>query len=253
VPLNLQYFSGGPHERVLGALLKAGHSVEKVFVNDVERWPKVRATAELARSNGIPVQVIEKRVDLDRIVPEISGKNCLSAGFNFLFPKTVLDATGVFLNVHGSLLPKYAGARTLGWVIENGEMESGVTVHVIDEGVDTGPIIYQKTFALSPFETTRSLALKTALIEPAVVLEALEKFERAGLSEARKQTHLERILPNRTPEHSRLDPSEPLAALINKIRAADPDHYPAYFELNGEKVCIRIWRPGKPKGEADLV
>jgi methionyl-tRNA formyltransferase len=253
VPLSLQYFSGGSHERVLAALLKARHSVEKVFVNDIERWPKVRATIELARSYGIPVQVIEKKTDLDRIVPEISGKNCLSAGFNFLFPKTLLDAAGVFLNVHGSLLPKYAGARTLGWVIENGETESGVTVHVIDEGVDTGPIIHQRTFSLSPFETTRSLAQKAALIEPVVVLEALEKFASVGLSEARMQTHLEKVLPNRTPEHSRLDPSEPLAALINKIRAADPDHYPAHFELNGEKVCIRIWRPTKPPNEADLV
>jgi methionyl-tRNA formyltransferase len=253
VPLKLQYFSGGPHERVLSALLKAGHSLEKVFVNDVERWPKVGATVEFARAHGIPVEVIGKRADLDRIVPEITGKNCLSAGFNFLFPKTVLDASAVFLNVHGSLLPKYAGARTLGWVIENGEAESGVTVHVIDEGVDTGPIIHQRAFALSPFETTRSLALKLALIEPAVVLEALEKYERVGLSDACAQESVEAILPNRIPEHSRLNPAEPLAALINKIRAADPDHYPAYFELNGEKVCIRIWRPGKPENEADLV
>jgi methionyl-tRNA formyltransferase len=187
------------------------------------------------------------------IIPEIAGKSCLSAGFSFLLPKEVLSAANVFLNVHGSLLPKYAGARTLGWVIEKGETESGITVHAIDEGVDTGPILHQKSFALSPFETTRSLAAKIAMFEPDVVIEALEKYEKNGLRDARAQEYVETLLPNRTPRHSRIDPAEPLAALFDKIRAADPDHYPAYFELNGQKVCIRMWRPDKSADEADLV
>ena len=59
------------------------------------------------------------------------------------------------LNVHGTLLPYYAGARTINWIIENGENFSGVTVHKIDKGMDTGPILLQERFAISPFDTEK--------------------------------------------------------------------------------------------------
>jgi methionyl-tRNA formyltransferase len=251
--LRLHYFSGGPRERVLSALLQAGHVVEKVFVNDASRWPKIGPTIELAKGHGIAVEVVERKLDLDRIIPEVADKTCLSVGFNYIFPSRLIASARVVLNVHGSLLPKYAGARTLGWVIENGEMESGVTVHQVDEGIDTGPILLQKAFALSPFETTRSLARKTALFEPSVVLEALLKYESEGLARALPQGRCESLWPNRTPEHSRLDPQQPLIALVDKIRAADPDDYPAYFEINGERVCLRMWRRDKSADEADLI
>jgi hypothetical protein len=60
-------------------------------------------------------------------------------------------------------------------------------------------------------------------------------------------------LPNRVPEHSRLDANLSLDALFNHIRAADPDDYPAYFFVDGEKVCVRLWRPERPPNEEDLI
>ena len=57
--------------------------------------------------------------------------------------------------------------------------------------------------------------------------------------------------PNR-PNTFGTDPQQPLIELYDKIRASDPENYPAYFETNGEKVCVKIWRPDKPPEEADL-
>ncbi|MBF9231982.1 methionyl-tRNA formyltransferase [Microvirga alba] len=254
MPLNLVYFSGGPRERVLQSILNAGHHVERVFVNNPTRWPKVQATIDLATEKKIPVHVVANKADLKTLIPIVEGKICFSAGFSYLFGVDFLSAVKVCINVHGSLLPKYPGARTLSWAIEYGESESGVTVHVVDQGMDTGPIILQRSFPLSQFETTRSLARKTADFESSVVVDALRKFEYEGIGSASAQASSEAVdLPNRIPSHSEIDPTQSLLELFNKIRAADPVNYPAYFYLNGEKVCIKLWRPDKPSDESDLI
>jgi methionyl-tRNA formyltransferase len=252
--LDLFYFSGGPRERVLRAILDAGHRVKHVFVNDPDRWPKVRSTIEMAEATGLAVTVVKAKSDLAGISEQVAGGICFSAGFSYLFPKAFLDRVKNCINVHGSLLPKYGGARTLSWCLEDGESVSGVTVHFVDEGMDTGPIILQRSFPLSPFETTRSLARKTGDFETEVVVDALKIYELTGcrdLDGSRPQQLA--VRPNRTPEHSLLDARRPLIELFNKIRAADPDKYPAHFYVDGQKVCIRVWRPDKPDDEADLV
>jgi len=251
--LDLVYFSGGPRERVLDAIVAAGHRVHHVFVNDPVKWPKVAPTIELAKRLGVPLTVLAAKRDVESVIETCRGRLCFSAGFGYLFSEKFLSAVSTCLNVHGSLLPKYAGARTLSWAIEYGERESGVTVHRVDEGMDTGPILLQTSFPLSPFETTRSLARKTGDLEPFVVVEALALWENEGAAALRKQGTSPAPLPNRTPSHSQIDPELPLADLFNAIRASDPDHYPAHFFMNGQKICVRMWRPGKSRDEADLI
>ncbi|HEV2547561.1 MAG TPA: formyltransferase family protein [Stellaceae bacterium] len=251
--MRLFYFTSGPRERVFDAVLDAGHEVAALYVTDPARWPKVAPTVQRAEARRIPVRIVGRR-DLEGPVGELRGAVCLSVGFGLIFPARFLSAVGACLNVHGTLLPKYAGARTLNWVIACGERESGVTVHLVDEGVDTGPVLLQRMFPLSPYETGRSLARKTLEFEPPVVVEALSLFARNGVVVARAQdtTEVTRF-PDRRPEHSELDPRQPLAMLYDQIRAADAERYPAYFYVNGEKVCVRLWRPDKSDDEHDLV
>lgn len=250
--MDLNYFSSGPRDRVLRALLDAGHRVRGVFVTDPDVRPGVRPTMELALGRGLPVRVIRK-VDLESLAVDLAGQACLSVGFAFLFPEIFIRAMHVCLNVHGTLLPNYAGLRTLNWILENGDPTSGVTVHQIDTDVDTGPILLQRSFPVSVFDSGRSLYRKTLEFEPAVVVEALARYE-SGIYEFRPQ-ELAGVMryPDRLPEHSVLDPSRPLRELYNKIRAADPDRYPAHFYLDGEKVCVKVWRPEKPPREEDMI
>lgn len=252
--LEITYFSGGPRLQVLDAILAAGHRVTEVFVNDPARWPKVQPTIDRARNLGLPINVVHRKGELTGLSDRLRGRVCFSAGFGYLFPLPFIEAVGICLNVHGSLLPKYPGARTLSWAIENGETESGVTVHKIDDGMDTGPILLQRSFPLSRFETTKSLARKTAEIEPQTVVEALAKYEQMGELAFSQQPDCGSVaLPNRVPAHSELDPTKPLLELVNKVRAANPDLYPAHFYLDGQKVCVHMWRPDKPEEESDLI
>src|SRR5262245_15951436 len=193
--LDLVYFSGGPKERVLRAILDAGHRVTHVYVNNPGRWPKVASTIELAKSKGLPITIVAKKADLQAIGEQVADKLVFSAGFAYLFPANFLDRVKDCINVHGSLLPKYPGARTLSWAIEDGETSSGVTVHVVDEGIDTGPIVLQESFPLSPFETTASLARKTGEFEPQVVVRALERFEKLGRAALSAQPARRPLIP----------------------------------------------------------
>lgn len=249
--MKLHFFSSGPRERVLTALLAAGHEIASVTVTDPAHWPKVAAVVAVAESHGLPVRIV-KRADLPALGRELAGEVVLSAGFAYILPPEFLSGPALCLNVHGTLLPKYRGNRTLNWAIEHGDTESGVTVHRIDAGVDTGPILLQRHFPLSPFETGRSLYRKTLEFEPQVVVEAMALLEN-GSAQFTAQAGEAEQLPDRIPDHSRLDPTLPLIELIDQIRAADPDAYPAHFFLAGEKVCIRLYRPGKSDDDFDLI
>ncbi|MBR1244200.1 hypothetical protein JQ620_29330 [Bradyrhizobium sp. AUGA SZCCT0274] len=247
------YFSSGPRAAVLKQLLSEDVEISGVYVTDPEYWPKVASTVDLANEMGLPVHIL-RRADLSTPIAALRGACCLSVGFGYILPKVFLQHVRVCLNVHGTLLPKYPGARSLNWVIANGEQESGVTVHIVDEGVDTGPIVLQRAFELSPFETSASIARKTLAFEPGVVIEALRRYERDGPLGATPQPAGQAArAPDRVPAHSQIDPEKSLSSLFNEIRAADPDRFPAHFYVDGQKVCVRVWRPEKPADESDLV
>jgi methionyl-tRNA formyltransferase len=247
------YLSSGPRAAVLKRLLSEGFDIAGVYVTDPERWPKVSSTVSLAKEVGLPVRVLS-RADLSVPPEELRDAHCLSVGFGFILPKVFLQHVRICLNVHGTLLPKYPGGRSLNWLLVNGEQESGVTVHIVDEGVDTGPIVLQRAFRLSQFETSASLFRKTLAFEPDVVVDALRRYEQEGPSCAIPQSpHEATWLPDRVPAHSQIDPGRPLSSLFNEIRAADPDRFPAHFYVDGQKVCVRLWRPDKPADECDLI
>jgi methionyl-tRNA formyltransferase len=82
------------------------------------------------------------------------------------------------INVHGALLPKYRGRLPSFWVLLNAEKETGVTVHFMNEHLDDGPIILQRTVPITPHETQHSLLLKTKKAGAELLLEALEALER---------------------------------------------------------------------------
>lgn len=250
--MKLYYFSSGPRERVLRAIIEAGHTVLGVFVTDPNAWPKVQPTVDIAKRHDIPLRIVTRETLVE--VADLVGRQvCLSVGFAYLFPEQFIQSTKICLNVHGTLLPKYRGARTLNWVIENGDLESGVTVHQIDTGVDSGPILLQRSFPVSIFDTGRSLYRKTLEFEPPVVLEALALYELGKAVFSPQDDAAVVRYPDRLPEHSEIDPALPLQSLYNKIRAADPERFPAYFCVGGEKVCIKMWRQSKASQEADLV
>jgi methionyl-tRNA formyltransferase len=82
------------------------------------------------------------------------------------------------INVHGGPLPKYRGRLPSFWALLNGERETGVTVHFMNEELDDGPIILQRRVSIVPGETQHSLILKTKRVGTELLLEALDRLEK---------------------------------------------------------------------------
>lgn len=96
------------------------------------------------------------------------------AAFGQILPQAVLDQPRYgTLNIHASLLSKYRGPDPIAETILQGDTETGVTIMQLDAGVDTGPILLQRTTAIASYETTGSLTLKLATLGAQALLEAL--------------------------------------------------------------------------------
>lgn len=98
------------------------------------------------------------------------------------------------MNVHPSLLPKYAGGMDKGvhkTILEAGEKETGMTIHFVDEGEDTGPIILQKKCNIEPDETVDSLKEKVQKLEGEGLVEAIELFRDNKLKVEGKKVSIE--------------------------------------------------------------
>lgn len=108
------------------------------------------------------------------------------AGFLWLVPAKIITAyKGRIVNIHPALLPAYGGKGMYGKkvhkaVIDNGESQSGITIHMVNEIYDDGDIIFQARCNIDPDENPESLAQKIHLLEyehfPAVVKELIEKL-----------------------------------------------------------------------------
>lgn len=100
------------------------------------------------------------------------------ASFNKKLPKELLQLTkDGFINLHPSKLPHYRGANPYSHVIINGEEESAITLHFMDENFDTGDIISQYCFSLDLNETMGTLFYRTNLMCASMLYEALDYYE----------------------------------------------------------------------------
>src|SRR3989344_2719839 len=100
-----------------------------------------------------------KNLPLEAIIEE-NMKNCdifISVFYNKLVPKEFIEARKKCLNFHGGILPEYRGSGTINWAIINGEKETGITLHEIDEKIDHGPIIDIQKIPINENDTAQSL------------------------------------------------------------------------------------------------
>ena len=74
----------------------------------------------------------------------------ISAQYGRILPLEFVQRHGRVLNIHFSPLPKYRGMRPINWALKNNELEHGVTIHEVDGGIDTGPIVAQSKFSIYP-------------------------------------------------------------------------------------------------------
>ena len=160
------------------------------------------------------------------------------AAFGQILPQAVLDLPRYgTLNIHASLLPRYRGSSPISEAILQGENEAGVTIMLLDAGVDTGPMLLRRAIPLTGEETTASLTPRLADLGAATLLEALPLWIQGQLipqpQDASQASHTHMLKK----EDGRIDWSRPAEELERAVRAYTP--WPdAYTTWNGKQLKI---------------
>jgi methionyl-tRNA formyltransferase len=162
-----------------------------------------------------------------------------------IIPPRLLDIPRLgWVNLHGSLLPKYRGAAPINWAIINGETRTGVTTMQVEAGLDTGPVLLKREVEIEPDETAPELAERLAEIGAALLADTLHGLERGGLKPQPQDSSQATFAQLLKKEDGRIDWSVPAQAIYNRIRGLQP--WPGAFTTFRGKMC-HIW--GRPASE----
>ena len=155
-------------------------------ISDVADAPGLnRAVERGLPAFPIPRASLARREHEDRILRILEAARvdliCLAGYMRVLSPGFVARWPGRILNIHPSLLPRYPGLDVQRRALEAGEPESGCTVHFVDEGTDTGPIVLQRRVPVLPGDTVQTLSDRILAEEHRAYPEAIAKV-LAGLT-----------------------------------------------------------------------
>jgi methionyl-tRNA formyltransferase len=239
--------SGGFALPSLQALLDSSHQVLALITQPDKpagrghelRMPK---TKSLALARGVPVHQ-PPRVRAGGAVELVGGiapDLIVVVAYGQIIPASILQIPprGI-VNVHGSLLPRYRGAAPVQWAIVRGETETGVTTMLMDEGLDTGPILLQKEIAIAEEDTGGTLEAKLAVLGAELLLETLSRWERRDLDPTPQDDAKATLAPRIKKEEALIDWSRPAREIHCRVRAFVP--WPvAFVALDGD--ALRVWR-----------
>ncbi len=164
-----------------------------------------------------------------------------------MLPKVVwqMPELGTF-NLHASLLPEYRGAAPIHWSIINGETKTGVTTFFIDDKIDTGEIILQEEVAVQETETVGSLHDKLMHIGASLVSKTVDYIAKGNVVTTKQPDLEEKSAPKLNPKNTKIDWTDSLDNVYNKIRGLNP--FPAAWTLiynNDEEISAKIYDVSK--------
>jgi methionyl-tRNA formyltransferase len=151
-----------------------------------------------------------------------------------------------WINLHGSLLPKYRGPAPINWAIVNGETPTGITTMQVDAGLDTGPTLLTHEVEIAPDETAPQLYARLAEAGAPLMLETLRRLERGEITPQTQQSSQATLAPLLKKEDGRIDWNLVAPKIYNRIRGLDP--WPGAFTTFRGKTW-HVW--GKPVENAE--
>jgi methionyl-tRNA formyltransferase len=154
-----------------------------------------------------------------------------------------------WLNVHGSLLPKYRGAAPIHWAIANGETVTGLTTMQINAGMDTGPTLLRREVTIGPEETSPELAARLSTIGADLIVETLLQFDRGEIAPAPQDENGVSYAPILKKEVGRIDWQKPAQQIYNRMRGFAP--WPGSYSTFRGQTC-HLWGRPDTIGAAEL-
>lgn len=221
-------------EACLNALLEAGLAPALVAA-PADESGELRA---LASRCGAEFLLSEEVPPLAAKLAELRPDLALVASFPRLFPAEMLrlPRLGV-LNVHTAALPRWRGTHPVNWALIHGDREVGVTVHFMDEGMDSGDIVAQERVTVGIEDDVNTLVEKLTAKGAELLVEAARGV-LAGRARRRPQRHeLATFAPRRRPADSRLDWSRASREILDFCRALYAPYPNAFSFVEGNGAC----------------
>ncbi|TSC84860.1 MAG: Methionyl-tRNA formyltransferase [Parcubacteria group bacterium Gr01-1014_13] len=231
-------------------------SIEMVFTQPDRKTGRKQIIEEspvkkLAKKYNIKIEQPEtlKNSEIDLSGFELG----IVAQYGLIIPKKIIDSFPKgMINVHGSLLPKYRGASPIQAALINGEKETGVTIMVMDEKMDHGPILSQKSILVDPNDTYTTLASKMAVEGQILLLNTLPDWLNDTLKaqpQDESQATFTKLLAK---EDGLVDFHKTNDEIYNQYRGLSP--WPGVWCMRNDKrlKLLKISKSGKtlPVGEA---
>ncbi len=255
-------FMGTPDFSVpcLNSLIDAGHEILAVFTQpDKPRGRKQELTPPevkvCALQHGLTVYQPKTLRDGEamKIIADLAPDCIVVVAYGKILPKEILDYPKYgCINIHASLLPKYRGSAPIQWSVINGEKETGVTIMQMDEGIDTGDMLYQKAIPIMIDDTAESMFEKLSALGGEMIVDALRKLEKGELKAIKQDDALSSHAPMLDKKISEIDWDQPAEKVHDLVRGLYS--WPiAQTSLHGKKLKIYRTSLGKGRGESGAV
>lgn len=178
--MRIGYFADGPWAHRAFEAIIADTSIEIAFV--MVRYDKRdKVLMQLAKQREIPVE-LSPNINAKEFVEKARQYHVdlfVSMSFDQIFRKEMINLPPLgTINCHAGKLPFYRGRNVLNWVLINDEREFGITVHYMDEGIDTGDIILQETYAITDRDDYQTLLERAYSGCADVLYKALKMIQR---------------------------------------------------------------------------
>ena len=214
----------------LAALVAAGHRLACVYCQPPRRsgrGQKLRPSPvqRFAEGRGIEVRTPAslKPAAAARELAALGLDAVVVAAYGLILPPPILRAPRLgCLNVHASLLPRWRGAAPIQHAILAGDAATGISIMMMDEGLDTGPVLMRESLPIAADATAGTLHDALAEIGARVVVAALDGLAAGGLAATPQAGEGMTQAPKLGPEAGRLDWSRPAAELERRVRAFAP-------------------------------
>jgi methionyl-tRNA formyltransferase len=209
---------------------------------------------ETAAALGIPVHYIEKirNPESVELIRSISPDVIFVFGFSQLISKEILDIPRLgSVGTHPALLPKNRGRHPLIWALVEGLSQSGLTFFYLDEGADSGDILWQEPFEIGLEDDASTLYAKIRNLASKGISEFLPQLMNNTPPRIRQDSSQATYWPKRTARDGEIRWEQPSMTTYNLIRALTRPYPGSHTFLGGQKIII--WKASPPTAKSDNV
>nr|MBC7244838.1 methionyl-tRNA formyltransferase [Chloroflexota bacterium] len=195
--------------------------------------PPVKALA-LAHNLSVLQPVKVRQPEFVQQLHDLAPTAIVVAAFGQILPPTILSLPPYgCINVHASLLPRHRGAAPIPAAILAGDAQTGVTIMLMDEGLDTGPILGQAALEILPDDTTASLTERLGNLGGQLILDTLPRWLAGEITPQKQDDRLVTYSKLLRKEDGHIRWTEPAELIARKCRAFYP--WPGAFTFWGER------------------